>query len=103
MRRLTLPFPALKPFLFLAYSCSKEFNLFQMDVKSAFLNGYINEEVYVAQPLRFENHEYPNHIYKLKHALNGLKPLELGMRNIASSYLIKDTLEVSLILHSLVN
>ena len=37
-----------------------------MDVKSAFLNGYINEEVYVSQPPSFENHEYFNQVFKLK-------------------------------------
>lgn len=52
--------------LLLAYACSKYFKLFQMDMKSVFLDGYINEEVYVAQPLGFENHEYPNHVNKLK-------------------------------------
>ena len=44
-----------------------------MDVKSAFLNGPIKEEVYVEQPPRFEDSEYPNHLYKLSKALNGLK------------------------------
>jgi hypothetical protein len=44
-----------------------------MDVKSAFLNGYINEEVYVEQPLGFEDYKKPNHVYKLKKALYGLK------------------------------
>jgi hypothetical protein len=44
-----------------------------MDVKSAFLNGYINEEVYVEQPLDFEDYKKPNHVYKLKKALYGLK------------------------------
>jgi hypothetical protein len=44
-----------------------------MDVKSAFLNGPIKEEVYVEQPLGFEDEEYPNHIYKLHKALYGLK------------------------------
>ena len=43
-----------------------------MDVKSAFLNGYINEEVYVEQPSGFEDDKKPNHIYKLKKALYGL-------------------------------
>jgi hypothetical protein len=44
-----------------------------MDVKSAFLNGYINEEVYVEQPPDFEDYKKPNHVYKLKKALYDLK------------------------------
>jgi hypothetical protein len=44
-----------------------------MDVKSAFLNGYINELVYIKQPLGFEDEKKPNHVYKLKKALYGLK------------------------------
>ena len=44
-----------------------------MDVKSAFLNGYINEEVYVKQPPGFEDDKKPNHVYKLKKALYRLK------------------------------
>jgi hypothetical protein len=44
-----------------------------MDVKSAFLNGTLNELVYVKQPPGFENPKFPNHIYKLDKALYGLK------------------------------
>ncbi|KAL0537572.1 hypothetical protein IC582_026551 [Cucumis melo] len=44
-----------------------------MDVKSAFLNGYLNEEVYVAQPKGFVDFEHPKHVYKLNKALYGLK------------------------------
>jgi hypothetical protein len=44
-----------------------------MDIKSAFLNGPIKEEVYVEQPPSFEDSEYPNHVYKLSKALYGLK------------------------------
>jgi hypothetical protein len=44
-----------------------------MDVKSAFLNGVIQEEMFVRQPLGFENSEYPNRVYKLLKALYGLK------------------------------
>ena len=44
-----------------------------MDVKSTFLNGFIEEEVYVEQPPGFENFEFPNHVFKLCKALYGLK------------------------------
>jgi len=44
-----------------------------MDVKSAFLNGYINKEVYVEQPPSFEDDKKPNHVYKLRKTLYGLK------------------------------
>ncbi|GKD77675.1 retrovirus-related pol polyprotein from transposon TNT 1-94, partial [Tanacetum coccineum] len=59
--------------ILLAYAYALDFKLFQMDVKSAFLNGFINEEVYVAQPPGFIDFEKPNHVYKLKKALYGLK------------------------------
>jgi hypothetical protein len=57
----------------LAYAAHHSFRLFQMDVKSAFLNGPIKEEVYVEQPPRFEDDRYPNHVFKLSKALYGLK------------------------------
>jgi hypothetical protein len=47
--------------------------LYQIDVKSAFLNGFINELVYVEQPLGFEYPRYPNHVYRLSKVLYGLK------------------------------
>ncbi len=59
--------------ILLAFACYKGFKLYQMDVKSAFLNGYINEEVYVEQPQGFENPHLTNHVYKLSKALYGLK------------------------------
>jgi hypothetical protein len=51
--------------ILVAYTTYHGFKLYQMDVKSAFLNGPIKEEVYVEQPPRFEDSEYPNHVYKL--------------------------------------
>jgi hypothetical protein len=59
--------------ILLAFAVSKRFKLYQMDVKSAFLNGVISEEVYVRQPPGFKNPKYHNRVYKLSKALYGLK------------------------------
>jgi hypothetical protein len=59
--------------ILLAFAVSKRFKLYQMDVKSAFLNGVIQEEVYVRQPPGFESPKYPDRVYKLSKALYGLK------------------------------
>ena len=55
--------------LLLAFTCMSGFKLFQMDVKSSFLNGFINKEVYVSQPPSFEDHQHLNHVHKLKKGL----------------------------------
>jgi len=59
--------------ILLTYACAHDIKLYQMDVKSAFLNGIINELVYVEQPPSFGDEKKPNHVYKLKKALFGLK------------------------------
>jgi hypothetical protein len=59
--------------ILLAYVAHHSFKLFQMDVKSVFLNGPIKEEVYVEQPPGFKDDRYPDHVYKLSKALYGLK------------------------------
>nr|GEX18014.1 retrovirus-related Pol polyprotein from transposon TNT 1-94 [Tanacetum cinerariifolium] len=59
--------------IFLAYAAYMGFRVYQMDVKSAFLNEKISEEMYVQQPTGFESSEYPNHVCKLDKALYGLK------------------------------
>jgi hypothetical protein len=57
--------------ILLAYACAHNIELYQMDVKSAFLNGYINELMYVEQPPGFEDEKKPNHVYMLRKALYG--------------------------------
>ena len=59
--------------MLLAFACFEDFVLYQMDVKSAFLNGFINEEVYFEQPPSFESSNFPNHVFILKKTLYGLK------------------------------
>jgi hypothetical protein len=59
--------------ILLALVASKGFKLYEMDVKNAFLNGVIQEEVYVRQTLGFENPKYPNRVYKISKALYGHK------------------------------
>ncbi|KAL8156461.1 hypothetical protein AgCh_001526 [Apium graveolens] len=59
--------------IFLVYAAHKKFTVFQMDVKSAFLNGELEEEVYIEQPPGFVDSKFPHHIYRLDKALYGLK------------------------------
>ncbi|WVZ93842.1 LOW QUALITY PROTEIN: hypothetical protein U9M48_039796 [Paspalum notatum var. saurae] len=59
--------------ILLAFVASKGFKLQQMDVNSAFLNGFIEEEVYVRQPPGFESAKFPDRVYKLRKSLYGLK------------------------------
>jgi hypothetical protein len=59
--------------ILLDFAASKRFKLYQMNVKNAFLNCGIQEEVYVRQPLGFESLKYPDRVYKLSKALYGLK------------------------------
>jgi hypothetical protein len=59
--------------ILLAFATSKGFKLHRMDMKNAFLNGVIQEEVYVRQPLGFKSPKYPDTVYKLSKALYGLK------------------------------
>ncbi|GJW44953.1 retrovirus-related pol polyprotein from transposon TNT 1-94 [Tanacetum coccineum] len=70
--------------ILLAYVCALDFKLFQMDVKSAFLNGFINEEVYVAQPPRFIDFEKPDHVYKLKNMVVKIPILILGSYDLTT-------------------
>ncbi|GJV24146.1 retrovirus-related pol polyprotein from transposon TNT 1-94 [Tanacetum coccineum] len=59
--------------IFVENAANKNMTIFQMDVKTAFLNGELKEEVYVSQPEGFVDQDNPSHVYKLKKALYGLK------------------------------
>ncbi|GJQ94575.1 retrovirus-related pol polyprotein from transposon TNT 1-94 [Tanacetum coccineum] len=85
-----------------AYACALDFKLFQMDVKSAFLNGFINEDVYVAQPSGFIDFEKPNHVYKLKKALYGLKQSPKAWYDRLKAFLIKHEYNVGMVDNTLV-
>ncbi|TYK21311.1 F5J5.1 [Cucumis melo var. makuwa] len=75
--------------LLLGISCIHKFKLYQMDVKSAFLNGYLNEDVYVAQPKGFVDSDVPQHVYKLNKALYGLKQAPTASYERLTIYLEK--------------
>jgi hypothetical protein len=80
--------------ILLAYATYHGFKLYQMDVKSAFLNGPIKEEVYVEQPPGFEDSEYPNHVYKLSKALYGLKQASRAWYERLRDFLIANDFKV---------
>ncbi|GJX59042.1 retrovirus-related pol polyprotein from transposon TNT 1-94 [Tanacetum coccineum] len=83
--------------ILLAYASALDFKLFQMDVKSAFLNGFINEEVYVAQPIGFIDFEKPDHVYKLKKALYGLKQAPKAWYDRLKAFLFKHEYKMGMV------
>nr|GFB18319.1 retrovirus-related Pol polyprotein from transposon TNT 1-94 [Tanacetum cinerariifolium] len=75
--------------LFLAYAAHKDFTVFQIDVKTMFLNGILKEEVYVGQNLGFVNKQYPDHVYALDKALYSLKQAPRTWYDVLSQFLIE--------------
>jgi hypothetical protein len=69
--------------------------IYQMDIKSAFLNGLIKEEMYVEQPPGFESEGYPNHVYKLYKALYGLKQAPRAWYECLRDFLIENDFMIS--------
>ncbi|KAJ9547376.1 hypothetical protein OSB04_019919 [Centaurea solstitialis] len=76
--------------IFLAYAAHRGFKVYQMDVKSAFLNGNLKEEVYVKQPPGFQSEKYPNHVYFLDKALYGLKQTPKAWYERLSNFLLSN-------------
>nr|GEU94108.1 retrovirus-related Pol polyprotein from transposon TNT 1-94 [Tanacetum cinerariifolium] len=88
--------------ILLAYACALDFKLFQMDAKSAFLNGFINEKVYMAQPPGFIDFEKPDHVYKLNKALYGLKQAPKAWYDRLKTFLIKHEYKIGMVDNTLV-
>nr|GEY17875.1 retrovirus-related Pol polyprotein from transposon TNT 1-94 [Tanacetum cinerariifolium] len=71
--------------IFIANAASKNITIYQMDVKTAFLNDELKEEVYVSQPKGFVDPDHPTHVYRLKKALYGLNAIALCCNNVHHS------------------
>ncbi|GKE45985.1 retrovirus-related pol polyprotein from transposon TNT 1-94 [Tanacetum coccineum] len=74
--------------IFLAYAAHMNMLVYQMDVKTTFLNGILREEVYVSQPDGFVDSNNPNHVYRLKKALYRLKQAPRAWYDLLSSFLL---------------
>ncbi|GKB57048.1 retrovirus-related pol polyprotein from transposon TNT 1-94 [Tanacetum coccineum] len=83
--------------ILLAISCANNFKLYQIDVKSDFLNGVINEEVYVTQPPGFIDFQKLSYVYKLKKALYGLKQAPKAWYDRLKSFLIKHEYSIGMV------
>ncbi|GJV79667.1 retrovirus-related pol polyprotein from transposon TNT 1-94 [Tanacetum coccineum] len=74
--------------IFIANAASKNMIIYQMDVKTAFMNGKLKEEVYVSQPEGFIDPDHPTHVYRLKKDLYGLKQAPKAWYNTLSRFLL---------------
>ncbi|GKD05123.1 retrovirus-related pol polyprotein from transposon TNT 1-94 [Tanacetum coccineum] len=74
--------------IFLAFDAHKNMIVYQIDVKTTFLNGILHEEVYVSQPDGFVDQYNPNHVHKLKKALYGLKQALRAWYDLLSNFLL---------------
>ncbi|GKE78679.1 retrovirus-related pol polyprotein from transposon TNT 1-94 [Tanacetum coccineum] len=74
--------------IFFVYAAYMNMIVYQMDVKTALLNGILREEVYISQPDGFVDQDNPNHVYKLKKALYGIKQAPRAWYDLLSSFLL---------------
>nr|GEW54008.1 uncharacterized mitochondrial protein AtMg00810-like [Tanacetum cinerariifolium] len=82
--------------IFVANAANKNMAIYQMDVKTDFLNGKLKEEVYVSQPEGFVDHVNPSQVYKLKKALYGLKQASRACDSVDTPMLKKNKLDADL-------
>ncbi|GJZ11574.1 retrovirus-related pol polyprotein from transposon TNT 1-94 [Tanacetum coccineum] len=90
--------------IFLAFAAHTNIVVYQTDVKIAFLNGNLREDIYVSQPDGFVDKDNPNHMYKLKKGLYGLKQASRAWYDMFSSFLIsqdfsKGSVDPTLFIH----
>nr|GFA24008.1 retrovirus-related Pol polyprotein from transposon TNT 1-94 [Tanacetum cinerariifolium] len=83
--------------IFLAYAAHKNMVVYQMDVKTAFLNGNLREDIYVSQSNGFVDQENPNHVYKLKKALYGLKHAPRAWYDMLSLFMVSQDFSKGLV------
>ena len=76
--------------LLLSISCVNKFKLHQMDVKSVFLNGFLQEEVFIEQPKGFVDAHHTYHVYRLKKALYGLKQAPRAWYECLTQFLVNN-------------
>ena len=74
--------------ILLSIACTMDFKLYQMDVKCAFLNGFLNEEVFVEQPKGFQDPHFPNHVLRLKKAVYEMKQAPRAWYDRLTNYLL---------------
>ena len=80
--------------MLLAYAAHHNFKLYQMDVKSAFLNGPIQKLVYVEQSPGFKDHKFSDHVYKLQKVLYGLKQALRAWYECLKEFLLKQDFKI---------
>ena len=80
--------------MLLAFTYFNNIILYQIYVKSVFLNRFINEEMFVEQPQGFKNYSFPNHVYKLKKALYGLKQAPRAWYELLKTFNLKNNFKI---------
>lgn len=85
--------------ILIAFASYMEFKLFQMDVKSVFLNGLLKEETFVKHPPGFENIDLSNYVFNLDKALYGLKQAPRSWYERSSKFLLNNSKEEKLTTH----
>ncbi|GJU69905.1 retrovirus-related pol polyprotein from transposon TNT 1-94 [Tanacetum coccineum] len=83
--------------IFVANAANKNVTIFQVDVKTDFLNGELKKEVYVSQPKGFVDQDNPSHVYKLNKALYGLKQAPRAWYDMLSSFLISQHFSIGVV------